>query len=242
MMKEKPPIVILHGWALTGDTFLPLVDALRLLGYRAVSPDLPGFGSAELPKKPLGLKEYAEFLREYLHKHNIKKPILFGHSFGGRISLKYQQLYPSEISALVLSGTPGFTPVSRWRMVIGFVVSKFGAAFFMLPPFRLIEDRVRLFWYRLIGAKDFLRPQKVMRDTFKKIVTESLVEPMKSVSCPCLLVWGEGDGIVPVAIARRMEKIILGAKLVIIPESRHGVPWKKPEEVAILIDDFVKQL
>lgn len=237
-MKKKPTIVLLHGWALTGDTFLPLADALRLLGYRAVFPDLPGFGSAKLPKKPWGLKEYAEYLHEYLQKHNIKKPVLFGHSFGGRVSLKFQQLYPDEISALVLSGTPGYTPASRWRMVIGFVVSKFGAALFSLPPFRLIEDRVRLFWYRLIGARDFLRSQKVMRDTFKKIVTESLISSMQAVRCPCLLVWGEFDRIVPVGIARRMEKTIPGARLVVVPDARHGVPFKKPNDVAKVVADF----
>ncbi|MBI3577727.1 alpha/beta hydrolase [Candidatus Gottesmanbacteria bacterium] len=238
--KEKPTIVILHGWALTGDTFLPLVEALTKRGYRAISLDFPGFGSAELPKKPWGLADYADWLRDWLQKQNIKKPVLFGHSFGGRVSLKFQQIYPDKVTALVLSGTPGYTPASRWAMMVGFIFSKIGGAFFSLPPFRLVEDRARLLWYRLIGAKDYLRPQKVMRETFKKIVTEDLVASMKSVRCPCLLLWGEGDRMVRVGIARRMTPTIPGSKLIVVADARHGVAFKKPEETAKIISQFIQ--
>jgi pimeloyl-ACP methyl ester carboxylesterase len=240
--KTKPPIVVLHGWGLTGDTFSPLVEALRGLGYQAESLDFPGFGAAQLPEKSWGLKEYAEFLDKWLQKRNLKNPLLFGHSFGGRVALKFEQLYPGRVTALVLSGTPGYTPASLWRMIFGFVFSKLGGALFSLPLLNLIEDPTRLFWYRLIGAKDFLRPQKVMRDTFKKIVTENLVAPMRSVRCSCLLVWGEDDRMVSVGIARRMERTIPGAKLIVIADARHGVPFKKANEVAAIVNEFVRSI
>lgn len=238
----KPPIVILHGWALTGDTFQPLVEALQKRGYRVFSLDFPGFGNAELPDRPWSLADYAKWLNSYLEKHNIKNPLLFGHSFGGRVALKFEQLFPCQSTALILSGTPGYAPVSRFRMIVGLMFTKLGAALFRLPPFFLFEERARLLWYRIIGAKDFLRPQKVMRDTFKKIITESLVEPMRSVSCPCLLLWGEGDRIVPVSVSKRMGKTIPGAKLIIISGARHGVPFRKPEKVAQVLEDYVVSL
>ncbi len=235
----KPPIVILHGWALSGDTFQPLVAALKKRGYLVFSPDFPGFGNAEAPSRPWGLSDYAQWLDEYLEKNDIQGPLLFGHSFGGRVALKFEQQFPGQSKALILTGTPGYTPASRLTMIIGLMFTKLGGAFFRLPPLFLFKERARLIWYRLIGAKDFLRPQKVMRDTFKKIVTGSLVEPMRSISCPCLLLWGEDDRIVPLSIAERMAQTIPGAKLIVVPDARHGVPFKKPEEVAQAVETFL---
>lgn len=237
----KPTIIILHGWGLTGDRFSPLTDALQKRGYEVEAPDLPGFGNALLPDKPWGLKEYAGFLNAWIRQRKIDKPVLFGHSFGGRVALKFEEVYQGQIQALILSGAPGYTPASRFRLVVGLVLTKAGGALFSLPPFSLLEEQARLLWYRLIGAKDYLRPQQVMRDTFKKIVTEGLVGSMQAVRCPCMLVWGEDDRIVPVGIARRMEKIIPGAKLIVIPDSRHGVPFRKPNEVATIIDTFLNE-
>lgn len=226
---------------MTGGTFSPLIVALRKYGYQAEALDMPGFGNAPLPEKPWGLKEYAGFLNTWMQQRKIVKPVLFGHSFGGRVALKFEEVYQGKIRALILSGTPGYTPASRFRLMVGLVLTKVGGALFSIPPFSLLEEQVRLLWYRLIGAKDYLRPQKVMRDTFKKIVTERLVGPMQAVRCPCMLIWGEGDRIVPVDIARRMEKTISGAKLIVVPDARHGVPFKKPNEVANIIDTFLNE-
>jgi pimeloyl-ACP methyl ester carboxylesterase len=71
-----------------------------------------------------------------------------------------------------------------------------------------------------------------MRETFKYIVQDNLVGAMESVRIPCLLLWGEFDIIVPVVIARRMQEVIAGAILNIIPEVDHGVPFKEPEVFA----------
>ena len=81
-----------------------------------------------------------------------------------------------------------------------------------------------------------------MRDIFKLVVQEELVSSMLCVSCPCLLVWGADDIIVPVSVASRMEHIIEGAKLVTVPSSDHGLPYKKAGEFATTVDGFLRQL
>lgn len=238
----KPPIVILHGWGLSSARFNPLVGQLRLLGYTVFAPDLPGFGESAMPINPWGLKDYVEFVDRYLHKNSITLPILIGHSFGGRVALKYQVLYPKKTKALILTGTPGFTPVAKRKIVFFTMLAKVGKVFVALLPFPEFKQSLRRWYYYVAGARDYYRASGVMRDIFKMVVGEELVTSMLAIDCPCLLLWGQQDIIVPTAVASKMVQIIDGAKLVVIPEADHGLPYKMPEVFAAEVDKFLKSL
>jgi len=239
-MNHQPPIVILHGWGLSGKTFIPLTEELKKCGYRVWTPDLPGFGESGMPERPLTLTDYAHFLDEYLKKNRIKHPILIGQSFGGRVSLKYNQLHPKSVRALILSGTPGFTPIPKKKLLLFIALAKIGKLLFSIPPLSLFQDAVRRWYYYAVGAKEFFRAEGAMRETFKRIVQEDLVASMEVVDIPTLLLWGEYDIIVPVSIAERMHQVIAGSELIVIPEADHGVPFKQPEVFASYVKRFLK--
>lgn len=239
---KNTPLVILHGWGLSGNHFRPLAAELAKRGFKVNAPDLPGFGESELPKRELHLDDYVKFLENYLRLHHLTKPILIGHSFGGRVSLKYCELYPKSVRALILSGTPGFTPIPKKKLMLFIALAKTGKIIFSLPPLHLLQDAVRSWYYYVVGAKEFFRADGTMRDTFKNIVQENLISAMESVSIPCLLLWGELDIIVPTPIASRMHRVIEGSELVIIPDKDHGVPFKEPEIFSDYIVRFLKSL
>lgn len=232
-------IVILHGWGLSGSSYLPLRQEFSKLGYRMYTPDLPGFGQTDIPKYPLSLRDYAQFLYEYLNDQRIDPPILIGHSFGGRVALKYNELYPNRVRALILSGTPGFTPIPKKKLALFIVLAKIGGFLFQLPPLSLFQDQVRRWYYYVVGAKEFFRAEGSMRQTFKNIVEEDLVTSMEQVNVPCLLLWAERDVIVPPSIAERMHRVIAGSALVIIPDADHGVPYKQPSEFTLYVKRFL---
>lgn len=238
----KSPIVILHGWGLSGKTFLPLEQCLKKQGYRVFAPDLPGFGASKIPEHPLTLSDYARFLDEYLKKNQIVQPILIGHSFGGRVSLKYNALYPKHTRALILSGTPGFTPIPKKKLLFFIMLAKIGGFLFSIPPLTLAQDAVRQWYYYVVGAKEFFRAEGSMRETFKRIVREDLVSSMEAIDLPTLLLWGEYDSIVPLSIAERMHRLIVDSEFFVIPEANHGVPYKQPEEFASYVIRFLSTL
>ncbi len=109
------------------------------------------------------------------------------------------------------------------------VISKIGNFIFSIPGLTNIADKVRGWFYYIIGARDFYRAQGSMRQTFKNIVGEKLEENMKRIHIPTLLIWGEEDVIVPVRIAKKMKETILNSKLVVIPQGRHSVIIDDPE-------------
>jgi len=234
-------IVILHGWNLSGSRFAGLAEVLRKRKYRVFTPDFPGFGQEEAPKRPWHVVDYAEFLHRYIQGHGITRPVLIGHSFGGRVALKFAQLYPSSVRALILSGTPGFSPVPKKKMFVFLLIAKIGGFLFSIPPLTLFSDWARRWLYYVAGAREFMRAEGSMRQTFKNIVQDNLVSAMESVRVPCLLLWGEYDVIVPVTIARRMQEAIMHAKLTIIPEKDHGVPFKDADVFAQYADGFIRK-
>ena len=93
----KQPVIILHGWGLSSIKFQLLAELFDRKKYRVFVPDLPGFGNSAMPAKALELKDYADFLHGFMNANHIEKPILIGHSFGGRVALKYQFVYPQSI-------------------------------------------------------------------------------------------------------------------------------------------------
>jgi pimeloyl-ACP methyl ester carboxylesterase len=103
--------------------------------YSILIPDLPGFGKSNEPNENWNLDDYVEFVDEFIKKASRKggfelvknilkkmqdgstgllsqwsqqtKPILIGHSFGGRIAIKYAAKYPEKIDKLILTGAAG---------------------------------------------------------------------------------------------------------------------------------------
>jgi pimeloyl-ACP methyl ester carboxylesterase len=234
--------IVLHGWGLSAGKFQCLAEVLKKEGHRVFVPDLPGFGLSKNPDKPMVLSDYIEFLHTYLKQKMIDKPILLGHSFGGRVALKYQFIYPKDVGALILTGTPGITPVTKKKLFIVVLFAKLGKIIFSLPPFSRIQEKVRAWYYYAAGARDYYRATPVMRVTFKNIVQEDLTQYMKGIQVPCALIWGEEDIITPVWIARRMGEIIPSARVVVIPEADHGVSYKKPELFTEEVNTFLKTI
>lgn len=229
------PIVILHGWGLSAKTFAPLAAELRRQHFQVFSPDLPGFGESVIPDRALNLEDYVTFLEMYFKKNHIEKPILIGHSFGGRVALKYQYQYPDSIHSLILTGTPGFTPIAKKKLAVFVAIAKIGKIFFNFPS-------VRNWYYYVVGAREYARAQGAMKETFKNVVSENLLDYMSSVRVPTLLVWGEQDIITPVWIAQKMKNVIHDAHVVIIPNADHGVAYKQPKEFFAAIYDFLLTL
>lgn len=237
-MKQQD-VIILHGWNLSGSWFEPLARILRHKGYRVFAPDLPGFGNEPSPKEPWHVSDYADFLKGFLEKHDVHTPILIAHSFGGRVALQFAMMYPDVAKKLVITGTPGYSPVPQKKMNFFLMLAKIGGVLFLLPGLHLLADFARKVLYRLAGAREFYRAEGEMRQTFKNVVTDDLVTAMRSVRVPCLLVWGETDTIVPVAVAQKMSETIPNSKLVIIPAIGHDVPFKQSKLFASHLWNFL---
>src|SRR5436190_16862468 len=118
-------ILILHGWGKTGPAYSEIQNIFEKKGYRVYSPDLPGFGNNPLQKDALVFDDYISFVHDYISKTKEKKVILLGHSFGGRIAIRFTALYPQMVASLILTGASGIPrPLPSLKKKIVFVITK----------------------------------------------------------------------------------------------------------------------
>ena len=100
---EGKDIVLLHGWGQNIEMMRPIGDNL-CDRFRITIIDLPGFGESEEPHETWTIDKYSEMLEEFVKLVGVKKPIVMGHSFGGRVAIRYSAR--NAIEKLVLFGSP----------------------------------------------------------------------------------------------------------------------------------------
>ncbi|PWI58000.1 2-succinyl-6-hydroxy-2,4-cyclohexadiene-1-carboxylate synthase [Sulfoacidibacillus thermotolerans] len=114
---KRTPIVFLHGFAGTGEDFLFLHSAERLMQRCCIAIDALGHGGTDVPKDPrrYGIEQVILDLDALFTALQIPQIHLVGYSMGGRMALAYALNFPQRIKKLVLeSASPGLkTAVER---------------------------------------------------------------------------------------------------------------------------------
>ncbi|MGH7245509.1 MAG: alpha/beta fold hydrolase, partial [Candidatus Levyibacteriota bacterium] len=181
-----------------------------------------------------------KYIEEILKKEKVKKIVLIGHSFGGRIGIYLSALYPDMIDSLVLTGASGISrslPSLRKRIV--FILTKIFRPIFLLP---FISSFYRLFRkavYYSIGEMDYYKAGK-LSETFKNVYKVSVLDELKKIHIPTLIVWGSLDTITPLDDARKMHEGIKGSKLVFVKNATHKLPYQMPIDFSTIILEFIK--
>lgn len=225
------PIVILHGWGsgMSGDRYGAAKKMFLQKGHRVFTPDLPGFGSNVLKKEELSFEDYVSFVKTYIEKNKLKKVILIGHSFGGRIAIAFAALYPNYVSKLILVAASGIPhPLPSLRKKILYIVTKVVKPFFSLPVISFFYSSFRKVIYYALGEMDYYKAGNLTK-TFKNVYQVSIVDYLLNVKQPTLILWGENDTFVPVADGELMHQKIHGSRLIVFPGEGHKLPYENPK-------------
>ena len=195
-------VVLLHGWGQN----IEMMDGIGkcLNNVRVTIFDLPGFGKSEEFDSSKSVGEYADWLKEALNQLGIANPALIGHSFGGRVAIKYASKYPTSEVVLLAS------PIIRVRHKPTFK-----------EKFYKVVKRTPLgeYFRKKIGSADYNNASPVMRGTLVKAVNEDLLEDAKKIKSPTLFLAGRYDTAVPLDITQKaveeMEKAGVDVALII---------------------------
>ncbi len=202
-------IVLRHGWGQNIEMMKPLGDNFSK-DYRITILDFPGFGESSEPNIPLTVYDYTEILKELLNKLGVKKPIVMGHSFGGRVGIIYSSKY--DVEKLVLFGSPCVRHEERIPLK-----TKLLKSLKKVPGLKKLEG----FAKKHIGSRDYKAASEVMRKTLVNVVNEDLSLCARKINCPTLLIWGDNDTEAPVEDAKELENLIKDSGLIVLPNSTH---------------------
>lgn len=220
-------VVLLHGWGQNIAMMKPIGDRLQK-NYRITILDFPGFGESEEPKTALTVYDYCEILEELLKKLKVKKPVIMGHSFGGRIAIIYASR--NEVEKVVLFGSPCIRkevkPSLKLRML---------KSLKKIPGINKLEG----FAKNHIGSRDYKNASEIMKKILVNVVNEDLSECAKKINVPTLLIWGDRDTEAPVEDAKELEKIIPDAGLIVLPNSTHYAYLENLPQVINILNNFL---
>ena len=202
-------VVLLHGWGQNIEMMNPIGKKLEDK-YRITILDLPGHGGSSEPENAITIYDYCEVLREFLEKLKIEKPILVGHSFGGRVSIVYSSRY--DVEKLILLGAPCIRREEKISLKVKLLKS-----LKKVPGLNKFED----FAKKHIGSRDYRNASPVMRKILVNVVNEDLSDCARKIICPTLLIWGTNDTEAPLEDAKELEKIISDAGLVVYENGTH---------------------
>lgn len=227
--------VLLHGWSGSSLSLAKLQDKLSGYGYHTYNLDLPGFGGTALPEKPYYLDNYVLTIKQFIIEHKIEKPLLIGHSFGGKIGLKMAVEDSDLLGGLVAVSASGIKPNNSLKKNVLARLSKAGKKFTNPQDEGAFATTARKLFYKfVVREKDYYK-SGALKQTFVNIVEEHLDENLKEITLPVLIVWGERDTVTPVWMGYKMKELINNSSLEVVPNTKHNLPLLYPEIVAEII-------
>jgi len=217
---DGPVIILLHGWGANKTTFEKLAQELSN-DYKVYSIDLPGFGQTNI-EKPYTVFEVADIIHAAILKLGIKKPIIIGHSYGGRIGIIYSSRY--DVDRLILISSAGVK--ERLSNKKKFKIKLYKA---------LKKAGIKL----NIGSKDYKNSDPIKRIMLINAVNTDLIDEMNKIKCNTLLLYGKNDTETPIRVANIINKNIKNSALISIDNCGHFPYIERFSYTLLIIKSFL---
>ena len=242
------PVVLLHGWPLSADTYDDLGMAIANAGMRAIAYDRRGFGRSDQPWGGYDYDTMATDLADVLEKTGARGAALVGFSMGGGEVVRYLSRFRDHsVTQAVLIGSvvpymlqtpdnPKGVPQAVFdQMAQGIAAdrARFWAAFF--PQFygsgllrAKVSDEV-IEWSRAVAMQASL---KATLDCATAFSTTDFRSDLKAVTVPTLIIHGTADATVPIDVSSRQAAAgIAGSVLKEYDGGPHGLLASHPAEI-----------
>ena len=251
------PVVLIHGWPLSGASWEKQVAALLAAGHRVITYDRRGFGRSSQPAIGYEYDTFAEDLNRLLTTLDLRDVALVGFSMGGGEVARYLGAHgsdrvrkavfiasvspfllktpdnPAGVEASVFEGIKQAIRADRLAFLAEFLrnfynVDQLGG--------KLISDQVvQQSWIVAAGAspKGLLDCVTAWYTDFRK--------DLPKIDVPSLVIHGDADRIVPIAASGELTaKAVKGARKVVIEGGPHGLTWTHADRVNQELLDFLK--
>jgi pimeloyl-ACP methyl ester carboxylesterase len=254
-----PAVLLLHGFAVNADDWLPTVARLAEAGYRAIAPDALGFGRSDKPGGgAYSLRGAADLNAGLLDALGVERAAVVGHSMGGKHALATAVLHPGRVERLLVADSEGF-------MQIPLFMRKGGSLPLLGEAILAVTAQPALIRMQLSAA--FADPGRYVTPELVERGRETLGDPgvrqtmlalsrtydandlrgsgiwprLGEIRCPTLIVWGADDRMFPARYASAAQAAIPGARLVVIPRCGHFPQIEAEDQFSELLLGFLAE-
>ena len=250
------PVVLIHGYPLSGDSWEKQLPVLLDAGYRVITYDRRGFGKSSQPTEGYNYDTFAADLRRLIEKLELQDVALVGFSMGGGEIARYFGKYGSDgvSKAVIIGGVPPFlvktdddpegvdaavfegikqaVAKDRYAFFTEFFKNFYNTDVFMGE--RVSEHVIHASWK--LAASSSATASLACVDTW----IEDFRQDVTSIDVPTLVIHGDDDRIVPLAASgKRTAELVKGARLKVIEGGPHAITWTHADEINTELVSFL---
>ena len=252
------PVVLIHGYPLSGASWEKQVPVLLDAGYRVITYDRRGFGQSSKPTTGYNYDTFAEDLHKLVSHLSLHDFALVGFSMGGGEIARYLGRYgskgvskavfissitpyllktpdnPEGVDGSVFEGIQKAVAADRYAFFTEFFKNFYNTDQFLGT--RVSEQAVQASWNIAVGASAIasLACVPTWHEDFRK--------DLARINVPTLVIHGDSDRIVPLsASGSRTAKLVQGARLVVVKNGPHCITWTHSDEVNPALLSFLKE-
>jgi non-heme chloroperoxidase len=253
-----PPVILLHGWPLSADSWDDQAMAIAAAGCRAIAYDRRGFGRSSQPWSGYDYDTLADDLATVIEATGARDAALVGFSMGGGEVARYMSRHGGKSvvkAALISSVVPFMLKTSdnpagteqakfdqmaqaikedRAKFFSGFFKDFFGVSLLSNPVSAELLD-----WARSVSMQASL---KATLECAKSFATTDFRPDLAAFKVPTLIIHGTADQTVPIdASARAAAKGITDSTLIEYEDAPHGLFATEKDRLTRDLLDFLRR-
>jgi non-heme chloroperoxidase len=251
------PVVLIHGYPLSGRAWDKQVPALLEAGYRVITYDRRGFGQSSQPTTGYEYDTFAADLDALVEHLDLREAVLVGHSMGTGEVTRYLSTRGSARAArgVLISPIPPFllqTPDNPEGVPQSLFDGFAQAAMADNPAWMkgFLDN-----FYNMDTLRGTLVSDQAWQASWNLAVTASATASvacigtwatdfradLPKIDVPMLVVQGDADQVLPLdKTGRRLPGLIHDVKLVVIEGGPHAIPWTHADQVNMALLDFLR--
>lgn len=221
------PVVLVHGFGVSGAYMLPLARALAARSFTAFVPDLPGQGKSTQLRGQVSISRLAGALGAWVEEESLDRPAFIANSMGCQVVTELAASRPTLVGPMVLVG-PTVDPARR------------GARHQLFGALRA-SAREPLSLIALAARDDLSAGGRILLSTARAVLADRIEDRLPMVEQPTLVVYGDRDSFVSREWAERAATLLPRGRLLIVSGEPHAVHYTQPELVAGLVRELLVQ-
>ncbi|HEY0633632.1 MAG TPA: alpha/beta fold hydrolase [Thermoleophilaceae bacterium] len=250
--RAAPPVLFVHGYPESSFMWRFAMAAVGGAGWRALAPDLPGYGDSEVGAGPGTWESHVESLERFRAELGLDDVVLVTHDWGVMIGLRWACDHAGAARGLVISDG-GFFADRRWhdmantmrtpgegeQLMESFTREGFEALMSQVSS-GIGADAVEEYW------KGFSTPERrrghlelYRSGDFSKL--EPYEGCVAALGLPALVLWGAEDRFASVRMGSRFHEELPGSELRVFDDAGHFVWEDEPDGTAAALVDFLER-
>ncbi|HLL63901.1 MAG TPA: alpha/beta hydrolase [Propionibacteriaceae bacterium] len=254
---QGQPVVLIHGWPLSGRSWESQEPALIEAGYRVINYDRRGFGQSSQPWDGYDFDTLTADLAALVDHLDLRDAVLIGFSMGGGEVVRYLSRYGSDrVSKVVLaSAVPPYlfksddnpdggiddarivelvSGVQQDRMAF---FDEYLDSYFSAGTTIKVSPQQKAYTLSLLAVAS----PKATIDCIHAFSRTDFREDLTKVTVPTLVIHGDSDSIVPIEVSgQRAAAAIRGSVLVTLEDAPHGILVSHPQEWNAAVLQFLR--